>query len=195
MEAIKVSRVYEVSEVVLNGNEVSFLGTRYNVLDDGSIKVLSFGESFINIADNKDFVNDPTKPLFENVFEYAKTRVVTNEVDLIVLTEKPTTGDPDSGVAAAGSEQPSLYSFTVEAGTGADSTMGNTSGNEADAEGAGSAGTTAAPVTKVYAGKTIVSDTFRQVEGKSYHHVTLVDGSSYDLTNEEYIAQVTVVEA
>lgn len=193
----KNKRVYEVSEVVLNGEQVSFMGTRYNCQEDGSVKVLSFGESFVNIAGEKDFVNDPAKSLFENTFEYAKTLVEPGEVDEVVLTEKQTVGDPNSGVTTVENVQPALFTFEVVAGSGADGTAGNTSGeeNNNDAEGGSTASSSTAPVTKTYAGKTIVSDTFRQVEGKSYHHLRLEDGSTYDLTDEEYQNQVTVVEA
>lgn len=45
-----------------------------------------------------------------------------------------------------------------------------------------------APVEKAhfYMGKQIISDTMRKVEDKFYHHIRLEDGSSHDLTKEEY---------
>jgi len=39
-------------------------------------------------------------------------------------------------------------------------------------------------------GKEIVSDGIREVNGKEYHHIRLADGSTQDLTDEEYTLQV-----
>lgn len=43
------------------------------------------------------------------------------------------------------------------------------------------------PVAKLhYMGKEVVTDTTREVEGITYHHVRLEDGSASDLTDSEY---------
>lgn len=181
-------KVYEVSEVAGSESGVKFMGTRYDYEAAGGIKVLSYGMSQVDYAD-KDFVNDPNKSLEENVFEYAKTLVVPGEVDQIVLTEKQTVGDPNSGLAGEDAVQPAIYSAEVPTDGVPGGDRSNTSGEEgSDAEGSTTATTFS---KKVYAGKAVLSDTFRSVEGKSYHHIKLEDGTTYDLTNEEYAEQVT----
>lgn len=183
-----MKRVYEVSEVAATKEGVKFIGTRYDHEDTGGIKVLSYGMSQVDFAD-KDFVNDPNKSMEENVFEYAKTIVTPGEVDEVVLTEKQTVGDVDSGIASEDAVQPALYSAMVETVGTPGGDASNTSGEEgSDAEGSANATTFS---KKVYAGKAVLSDTFRSVEGKSYHHIKLEDGTTYDLTNEEYAVQVT----
>lgn len=49
-----------------------------------------------------------------------------------------------------------------------------------------------APKVKMFEGKQVISDTNREVNGKSYHTVRLEDGSSQDLTDEEYDLKVTL---
>lgn len=44
---------------------------------------------------------------------------------------------------------------------------------------------------KTYEGKEVISDGFREVNGRDFHHIKLSDGSSYDLTEEEYALKVT----
>lgn len=40
--------------------------------------------------------------------------------------------------------------------------------------------------------KEIISETLREVNGKNYHHVKLTDGTSQDLTDEEYSLKVKI---
>lgn len=47
-----------------------------------------------------------------------------------------------------------------------------------------------APAAKSFKGQSVISDGFREVNGKNYHHIRLADGSSLDLSEEEYVAQV-----
>lgn len=44
---------------------------------------------------------------------------------------------------------------------------------------------------KTLDGKEIISDVSREVNEKTYHHVKLLDGSTQDLTDEEYKAKVS----
>ena len=45
------------------------------------------------------------------------------------------------------------------------------------------------PVLK-FAGQVVVTDGTRTVEGREMHHLTLVDGSSQDVSDEDYAAAV-----
>lgn len=51
--------------------------------------------------------------------------------------------------------------------------------------------TTEGVFTKFYAGQEVISEGTRTVNGKDYKHIRLLDGSTYDLTSEEYALQVT----
>lgn len=44
---------------------------------------------------------------------------------------------------------------------------------------------------KFYQGKEVLSEGTHEVNGKEYKTIRLVDGSTYDLTDEEYALQVT----
>lgn len=44
---------------------------------------------------------------------------------------------------------------------------------------------------KSFEGKEIVSDVTRDVNGKTYHHIRLLDGTTQDLTDEEYASKVS----
>jgi hypothetical protein len=41
-------------------------------------------------------------------------------------------------------------------------------------------------VSKTYLGQTVISEDIRNVNGKDYHVIRVTDGSTYDLTDEEY---------
>ena len=45
-------------------------------------------------------------------------------------------------------------------------------------------------VNKHFKGQEIISDTIREVNGKFYKHISIGDGSSYDLTDEEYLLEI-----
>ncbi len=49
-------------------------------------------------------------------------------------------------------------------------------------------------VKKTLEGKEVISDTTRTVNEKKYHHVRLLDGSTQDLTDEEYALKVKTQE-
>jgi len=51
------------------------------------------------------------------------------------------------------------------------------------------------PTSKLtYMGKNVIGGGVREVNGVKYNHLTLEDGTTHDLTNEEYVAKVTVAQ-
>lgn len=48
---------------------------------------------------------------------------------------------------------------------------------------------------KLYDGKRVISEGVREVEGKVFHTLRLEDGSTYDVTDEDYETKVTVTSA
>lgn len=44
--------------------------------------------------------------------------------------------------------------------------------------------------SKIFKGQEVISDGTREVEGKTYRHIRIADGTTYDLTEEEYLTEV-----
>ena len=60
----------------------------------------------------------------------------------------------------------------------------------AEEKAAADAAAAAAGPVLTYAGKTVIRDTTRVVEGREYHHITLATGESLDITDEEHAAMI-----
>jgi hypothetical protein len=45
---------------------------------------------------------------------------------------------------------------------------------------------------KTFTGQTVISDGFREVNGKEFRHIKIADGSTYDLTEKEYQERVII---
>lgn len=108
-------RIFEVSDIHFDAarDVTLFMGTRYNVYEDGSKKVLGFGEQVMNGPQTQ-----------EAVMAHAQTLIVPEEVDEVLFSEVTTVGDFNTGKIAAtpevesekGDETPSVPSpVTTEA--------------------------------------------------------------------------------
>ena len=78
---------------------------------------------------------------------------------------------------------------SVDSIAGSQTTSGSALPPEVESETEVAAQTTVDELPKLYFnGKRIISDGVREVEGKEVKHVRLEDGTSFDLTDEEYKA-------
>jgi hypothetical protein len=192
----KLKRVLEVSEAKQDPEtkEITFLATRYDHQEDGSVKVESFGEETV-LINGEPYIGEMYTN--EQLLAYGVTLCAEGEVDEVVLTEKQTVGQPDSGIITDGIvEEPILAVDLTKPEDATAEEAAEAAKKQAELEASqeaakASANVVAEPV-KMYAGKKVISDSTREVEGKVFHSIKLEDGTAHDLTPEEYAAKVIV---
>lgn len=161
-----MKRIIEVSNI--NFDEKSKINTyresRYNLMEDGSKDVKGFFETDLIVWADQE----GTKPV--------EDRLTPDEVVAYVKTRKI-----DEEIDEV------IYSESQ-------TTENTPATSEQATSGVAGASATIEEASKIYAGKKIISESFRLVNEKQYRHIKLEDGSTYDLTEGDYQANVKIAE-